>query len=230
MKKVCTVLMAIVVASMVGVSVSAQPPRLRTSASAEKTAQKGKKDKDKSVSKPADTAATPAFTSTTSSDNSIYMSLKTNLAYDVFAILNLAYECQVARHWTVELPVMWSLWDWKQSRGVRTVAVQPAAKYWFSAPGKGNAIGVDFDLLWYNVRWNDSRYQVAGRPAMGTSLLYAYTLNMGRGWKAEFSLGVGYVNTRYNTYYNIDNGALIETRTKNYFGPTKLGLTLVYSL
>ena len=52
---------------------------------------------------------------------------------------------------------------------------------------------------------------------------------MGRGWKAEFSLGIGYVNTRYNTYYNISDGALVDTRTKNYFGPTRLGITLVYS-
>lgn len=158
------------------------------------------------------------------------MALKTNLAYDAFGVLNLAYECQFADHWTAELPVMWSLWDWKESRGLRTVALQPGVKYWFSKPGSGHAVGADFDLAWYNARWDDDRYQSEGRPAMGASILYAYTLNMGRGWKAEFSLGVGYVNTRYNTYYNISDGALIDTRTKNYFGPTRLGITLVYSL
>lgn len=230
MKKLRTVLVAIAVVALAGVTATAQPPRLRTSAPAEKTAQKGKKDKDKSPSRSATSETVPAFTSVAASEKSTYMSLKTNIAYDIFAILNLSYECQVARHWTLELPVMWSLWDWKDSRGVRVVGLQPAAKYWFSKPGKGNAVGADFDLLWFNARWNDNRYQIDGRPAMGASILYAYTLNIGRGWKAEFSLGIGYVNTRYNTYYNIENGALIDTRTKNYFGPTKIGLTLVYSL
>ncbi len=157
------------------------------------------------------------------------MALKTNLAYDAFGVLNLAYECQFADHWTAELPVIWSLWDWKETRGLRTVALQPGVKYWFSKPGNGHAVGADFDLAWYNARWDDDRYQSDCRPAMGASILYAYTLNMGRGWKAEFSLGVGYVNTRYNTYYNITDGALIDTRTKHYFGPTRLGITLAYS-
>lgn len=230
MKKFCTFLLAIVVAGIVGVSVSAQPPRIRTSAPAEKTAQKGKSSKDKQNNKTTAAVNRQSAAVSVSSDLPTYMSLKTNLAYDVFAILNLAYECQVAPHWSVEIPVMWSLWDWKTSRGVRTVGLQPGAKYWFSKPGKGNAIGADVDLLWYNARWDDYRYQHKGRPAMGVSLVYAYTLNIGRCWKAEFSLGVGYINTRYNTYYNIENGALIDTKTRNYLGPTRLGLSLVYSL
>ena len=251
MKKLSIILLA---AALAGISaVNAQAPRIRTSAPVEKTAQKGSAP---AKAKPAGKAAKPAAangaaavaapgakkggkkgagkaasvaaeTHTSSSD--LYMALKTNLAYDAFGVLNLAYECQFADHWTAELPVMWSLWDWKESRGLRTVALQPGVKYWFSKPGSGHAVGADFDLAWYNARWDDDRYQVEGRPAMGASILYAYSLNMGRGWKAEFSLGVGYVNTRYNTYYNITDGALIDTRTKNYFGPTRLGITLAYS-
>ncbi|MDE6126763.1 MAG: DUF3575 domain-containing protein [Muribaculaceae bacterium] len=246
MKKLSIILLA---AALAGISaVNAQAPRIRTSAPVEKTAQKGAPKKAKGA-KPAaangaaaaaapgakkggkkgagKAASVAAETHTSSSD--LYMALKTNLAYDAFGVLNLAYECQFADHWTAELPVMWSLWDWKESRGLRTVALQPGVKYWFSKPGSGHAVGADFDLAWYNARWDDDRYQVEGRPAMGASILYAYSLNMGRGWKAEFSLGVGYVNTRYNTYYNITDGALIDTRTKNYFGPTRLGITLAYS-
>ncbi len=247
MKKLSILLLAAAIAGLS--AVNAQAPRIRTSAPAEKTAQKGaaapKKKAASAVSDGAAAAAPkggkkggkggkkkaaqqPVETYTPSSSQ--YMALKTNLVYDAFGVLNLAYECQFADHWTAELPVMWSLWDWKESRGLRTVALQPGVKYWFSKPGSGHAVGADFDLAWYNARWDDDRYQSEGRPAMGASILYAYTLNMGRGWKAEFSFGVGYVNTRYNTYYNISDGALIDTRTKNYFGPTRLGITLVYSL
>ncbi|MDE6197208.1 MAG: DUF3575 domain-containing protein [Muribaculaceae bacterium] len=246
MKRLSTLLLAVAIAALT--AVNAQMPRIRTSAPAEKTAQKGApapkvKASDKAEGKKAAKAGAAKAnrnnggkkgskkaveTVTPSSD--IYMALKTNVAYDALAVINLAYECQFAKKWTAELPVMWSLWDWKESRGVRTVAIQPGVKYWFSSPGNGNAVGVDFDLAWYNARWDDSRYQTAGRPAMGASVVYAYSLNMGRGWKAEFSLGVGYINTRYNTYYNISNGALIDTRTKNYFGPTRVGISLVYSL
>lgn len=248
MKKLSTILLAVILAGLT--AVNAQVPRVRSSAPVEKTAQKGApapkvKSAGKSGAKGTGVASSAGAQKGTkkgakkanqkaveslNQESGLYMAVKTNIAYDAFAVLNLAYECQFAKHWTAELPVMWSLWDWKESRGVRTVAIQPGVKYWFSKPGRGNAVGVDFDLAWFNARWDDSRYQTACRPAMGASLLYAYTLNMGRGWKAEFSLGVGYINTRYNTYFNITDGALIDTRTKNYFGPTRIGISLVYSL
>lgn len=241
MKKLSIILLAAAIAGLS--AVNAQVPRIRTSAPAEKTAQKGSAPAKAKPAGKAASAAAPvkggkkggkgskkAVETIAPSSSDLYMALKTNIAYDAFGILNLAYECQFADHWTAELPVMWSLWDWKESRGLRTVALQPGVKYWFSKPGSGHAVGADFDLAWYNARWDDERYQSEGRPAMGASILYAYSLNMGRGWKAEFSLGVGYVNTCYNTYYNITDGALIDTRTKNYFGPTRLGITLVYSL
>ena len=159
-----------------------------------------------------------------------YMALKTNVAYDALGVINLAYECQIARKWTAELPVMWGFPAWKEDRSLRLAAIQPGVKFWFGEVGTGHAIGADVALGWYNYTWERRRYQNEERPLMGVSLNYAYTLNLGKGWKTEFQLGVGYVNTRYNTYYNIDNGALINTRDRNYFGPTRVGISLVYSL
>lgn len=242
MKKLTIILLAMLLPGLA--CVNAQVPRVRTSAPAEKTAQKGgKAPKAKTASAATDTpapgkkggkkgkgnkaAATPAFVAPAESNR--YMAIKTNLLYDAVAVLNLSYECRVAPHWSVELPVMWSLWDCKDDRGLRTVALQPGAKYWFSRPGSGHAVGASFDVAWYNCRWNDNRYQSEGRPAMGASVMYAYTLRLGRGWNAEFALGVGYVNTRYNTYFNIADGALIDTRTRHYFGPTRLGISLAYA-
>ncbi len=225
MKKLTIILIAILFTGFV--AANAQPPRLRTSAPAELTARKGGKKAAKpqnnaEIAKTGTSAAAPA--------SDLYMALKTNLAYDAFGVLNLAYECQFAQHWTAELPVAWSFWDWSDDKGLRVVAIQPGVKYWFSNPGVGHTIGVDVDLAWFNARWHSKRYQVDGRPAAGASLTYAYNLNLGKNWKAEFSLGIGYVNTRYNTYYNITDGAMIDTRTKHYFGPTRLGISIAYSL
>lgn len=205
--------------------VSAQAPRVRSSAPTEKTAQKGAKPK---ATRPK--AGKKQGVKAAKASDRPYMAIKTNVAYDAIGVMNLAYECQFANHWTAELPVMWSFWDWRQSLGMRGVALQPGVKYWFATPGDGHALGADIDLAWYNCRRDEKRYQNTGRPLMGVSLNYAYSLNLGRGWKAEFSLGVGYINTRYNTYYNIDNGALISTRDRNYFGPTRVGISLVYAL
>lgn len=224
MKKLILTILAIAALGLA--PVSAQAPRVRSSAPAEKTAQRGAKARAgvKKAEKSKSTAAARPRA------DKPYMALKTNVAYDAFGVLNLAYECQFAERWTAELPVMWSLWDWKQDRGLRTVALQPGVKFWFTEPGRGHAVGADLGLAWYNYRWDHKRYQDTSRPLMGISLNYAYTLTLGRGWAAEFSLGVGYVNTRYNTYFNIEDGALINTRDRNYFGPTRVGISLVYSL
>lgn len=228
MKKLILTILAVV--ALGAATAAAQQPRVRTSAPAEQTAQKGVKTKAGDAAKAPAAKAGSAIRAKRTAATRPYMALKTNVAYDVFAVMNLAYECQFAPRFTAELPVMWSLWDWKADRGLRIVALQPGVKYWFSAPGQGHAVGADFDLAWYNYRWDRNRYQNTGRPLMGVSLNYAYTLQLGRGWKAEFSLGVGYINTRYNTYFNIDNGALLSTRDRNYFGPTRIGISLAYEL
>lgn len=156
--------------------------------------------------------------------------LKTNLAYDLFAVLNVAGEFKVDKHVSVEIPVAWSLWDWKKKLGLRCVLLQPGAKYYFCCCGSGHAVGADVIVGWYNFRKDSRRYQCASRPAWGFELNYSYTLPVGSRWLIEFSAGAGYVHTRYNTYYNIDNGALIDCRSRTYLGPTRVGISLVYVL
>lgn len=155
--------------------------------------------------------------------------LKTNLAYDLFAVLNVAGEFEVSEHVAVEIPVAWSLWDWKRSLGLRCVALQPGARYYFCPGGSGHAIGADVILLWYNLKKDSRRYQSASRPAAGFEVNYSYSLPIERHFLLEFLVGAGWVNTRHNIYYNIDNGAMIGRRSHNYIGPTRLGVSLVYA-
>lgn len=44
----------------------------------------------------------------------------------------------------------------------------------------------------------------------------------------EFTLGLGWVNMRYNRYYNIPDGALIDRSVTNYFGIDRIGVSLRY--
>lgn len=228
-------------------AVSAQAPRIRTSAPPSKTAQREadtpaqtpSSSSSRTSSSASSSAATSASTSGTrpaarKESNGLknrFMAVKTNLAYDAFAVLNAGFEFQVSERFSVELPVIWSLWDWKQDMGLRVVAVQPEARYWFGTVGRGSAVGVNLGLASYNFRHDDIRYQnVSGRPLVSAALSYTFVLPIDKHWNAEFSLAVGYANMRYNRYFNIDNGALINTRDRNYFGPTKVGISLSYRL
>ncbi|QIU94211.1 DUF3575 domain-containing protein [Bacteroides faecium] len=162
-------------------------------------------------------------------DGKRYLALKTNVLYDACALLNLAVEMQVHKKITVELPLTCSLWDLGSEHGVRTVALQPEARWWIgNEAGRGHFVGLHAYVAWFNVKWNDNRYQDVDRPLLGAGLSYGYKLPLSEHWGAEFTLGLGYANMKYNTYYNIDNGALLDTRVRHYWGVTRVGASLVY--
>lgn len=162
-------------------------------------------------------------------DGKRYLALKTNVLYDACTLLNLAVEMQVHKKITVELPLTCSLWDLGSEHGVRTVALQPEARWWIgNEAGRGYFVGLHAHVAWFNVKWNDNRYQDVDRPLLGAGLSYGYKLPLSEHWGAEFTLGLGYANMKYNTYYNIDNGALLDTRVRHYWGVTRVGASLVY--
>lgn len=157
-----------------------------------------------------------------------YLGIKTNLAAWAGTIMNVAADVQVGRHWSVELPVLWCPWYVSSEHAIKTFTVQPEARYWLSKPGAGHFFGVHAHVGWFNVKWNRDRYQDTDRPLLGAGISYGYLLPFNEHWAGEFTLGAGYANMRYDTYYNIDNGARIDSRTKNYWGITRIGLSVVY--
>ena len=160
--------------------------------------------------------------------SSRYVAVKTNLAAWVGTIMNLAADVQVSEHFSVELPVLWCPWHVSSKHAVKTFTIQPEGRYWLARPGKGHFFGVHAHIGWFNVKWNRDRYQDTSRPLLGAGISYGYLLPLGEHWAGEFTLGAGYANLKYNTYYNIGNGSRIDTRTKNYWGITRVGISVVY--
>lgn len=171
---------------------------------------------------------TVKITPETASSSGRYVAVKTNLAAWAGTIMNLAADVQVSEHFSVELPVLWCPWYVSSEHAIKTFTIQPEARYWLSKPGKGHFFGVHAHVGWFNVKWNRDRYQDTDRPLLGAGISYGYLLPFNVHWAGEFTLGAGYANMRYDTYYNIDNGARIDTRTKNYWGITRVGLSVVY--
>lgn len=195
---------------------------------AEKTAKKaqntqGSKKTSKPVTKPADKA--PKETAP-----GRYRAFKVNVPYAAAVIQNLAFEWQTGKKMTVDIPVMWSFSDLTDRHGVRTIALQPEARWWPGANlGSGHFLGAHLNLAWFNVRWNDIRYQASSMPLLGAGISYGYHLNFTRNWAMEFNIGAGYAYMEYDRFYNIDNGAKINRESRHYFGLTRVGLSLVYS-
>lgn len=157
-----------------------------------------------------------------------YLGVKTNLAAWAGTIMNVAADVQVSRHISVELPVLWCPWYVSDKHAVKTFTIQPEGRYWPGKPGEGHFFGVHAHVGWFSVKWNKDRYQDTGRPLLGAGISYGYLLPFSEHWAGEFTIGAGYANMKYDTYYNIDNGARIDTRTKNYWGITRVGISVVY--
>ena len=157
-----------------------------------------------------------------------YFALKTNVAPWAAGIMNVAWEMQIGKRLSIEMPVWWSPYFIGHKYALRTLAVQPELRYWLAYPGHGHFFGLHPGIAWYNLRFKDIRYQDSQRPLFNVGISYGYTLRLNDRLNAEFSLGVGYANTRYDRYYNITNGAKIDTRQTSYWGIDRIELSLVY--
>ena len=169
-----------------------------------------------------------ATTETAPSSSGRYLGVKTNIAAWAGTIMNVAADVQVSKHVSVELPLLWCPWYVSNKHAIKTFTLQPEARYWLSKPGEGHFFGAHVHVGWFNVKWNRDRYQDTDRPLLGAGISYGYLLPFNAHWAGEFTLGAGYANMCYDTYYNIDNGARIDTRTKNYWGITRVGISVVY--
>lgn len=232
--------LAVVALPLGAMAQTVEKPRIQTSALPEETAvynPSAKKNVAQAKGKPAKEQGKARASEKRKKDkkgnasvsSGRYMALKTNVAYDAIGVLNLDYEVQVHSRMTVDIPVMWSLWDAKPDKALRIAAIQPELRWWMGQEtGKGHFFGLHAHVGWYNLKWDDRRYQDTGRPLVGAGLSYGYKLPLSEHWGAEFTVVFGYANMKYDTYYNIDNGAQIDTRVRHYWGPTKVGASLVY--
>lgn len=157
-----------------------------------------------------------------------YVALKSNIPFQALSMHNLAVEVQVHKQVTVDFPVMWSVSDIEREHAVRGIAFQPEGRWWLKKAGTGHFFGIHAHAAWFNLKWEDTRYQTDKRPLLGAGISYGYKLPLSAHWGAEFNIGAGYANMKYDRFYNVENGAQLDTRIRHYWGITRVGISLVY--
>ena len=156
--------------------------------------------------------------------------LKTNLVPWGAGVANLGAEFSFEKHWSMAVNVWYCPWKITERHSLKTIAILPEARYWFKNNSKGSFLDLHINLAWYNARWNDYRYQDTGQPLVGIGLGYGYRLMFSNRWGIEFTIGAGIAHTKYDRYFNVSNGALIDTRKTTYMGIDRVGITFVYNL
>lgn len=155
--------------------------------------------------------------------------IKSNALYLAAGVTNIGGEYAFHPHWSVDLPLVYSPYTIARRYRMRFLYIQPEARYWLDRPMKGHFFGVHLHAGVFNVSLdNKNRYQ-SEKGFHGAGISYGYAMPLSRRWSMEFTVGVGYVFTKYCTYYNVPNGIRYEKDIPyHYWGLTKLGLNFVY--
>lgn len=167
--------------------------------------------------------------------------VKTNLLYDVTATFNLGAEIRLGGRTSLDVPVSWNPFTFSENRKWKHILVQPEFRLWTKETFAGHFFGLHGHYAFYNAGnlpkpfspyMRDHRFQ--GRLA-GAGVSYGYRWNFGRDkaasrWGMEATVGVGYAYLDYDRYDCGKCGEKLASNTKHYFGPTKVGLSLIYSI
>lgn len=192
-------------------------------------------DSDSHTAPVTEEITTQAQTQAVSTADPLHWYLKTNIPAWAMLWTNIAAEFDCAPHWSVQLPVYYSGFNYFSSRRkFRTLAIVPEVRYWFSDSNQGWFAGVHLGMAYYNVAFGgDFRYQDHNRrtPAIGGGVNFGYRLNISsnRLWRLEFSLGAGVYRLDYDKFSNEDNGLLMGRCKKTFAGIDNAAVSLCYT-
>lgn len=62
----------------------------------------------------------------------------------------------------------------------------------------------------------------------GAGISYGYQWILNKRWSMEATIGVGYARINYDKYNCGHCGSKLDSGHKNYFGPTKVGINIIY--
>ena len=169
------------------------------------------------------------------------VAVKTNIFYDVSAIVNAGIELGLSDKWTLDLSGSFNGWSTSGEKKWKHWMVQPEVRYWLCDKFSGHFFGFHLHGGQYNIgglkngirlfgtdfsQLTDYRYQ--GWFA-GTGIGYGYSWILGRHWNLEAEIGLGYSYTRYDKFECAGCGEKVEEdKTHHYVGPTKAALNLIY--
>ncbi len=164
------------------------------------------------------------------------IALKTNVLMDGFRLPNLGAEIGIGQKYTIDATFFYNPWKFSHNKQLKLFLAQPEFRYWLCDKFNGHFFGAHLMGGVYNVMgfkppfalWSDMKdFRYRGH-LWGGGITYGYQFVLGKHWNAEAALGLGYAYVTYKKHSCGNCGEMIEKSHKNYWGPTKLALTLIY--
>ncbi len=159
--------------------------------------------------------------------------VKTNLLYDATATVNLGVEVRTGRRTSLDIPFNYNAWTVPGDRRCEHLMAQPEFRVWTRGTFDGHFFGLHGHYASYDIaRLPFSQYTKDHRFEgwlAGAGVSYGYRWNLTRRIALEASVGVGYAYMNYDLH-RLNLIELPVGEAKHYFGPTKVGLSLVVGI
>ncbi|MDR1500538.1 MAG: DUF3575 domain-containing protein [Tannerellaceae bacterium] len=158
---------------------------------------------------------------------------KSNVLHDVTTTMNLGLEVGLSSRWTLDLPVSYNPWDFSGNRKFKLWLIQPEMRYWMCEKFSGHFFGIHAHMGGYNagaIKWlGIEKYRYQG-TLYGAGVSYGYQWVLSPRWSIEATIGLGYAYLSQSKYLCEKCAVKIEDTTRNYFGPTRVGVSLIYMM
>lgn len=169
------------------------------------------------------------------------VAIKTNLLYTATTFTpNLAVEVGIGDRSTIEVSGSYNWQGMKKAASDNHkqrghVLIRPEYRYWLCERFNGHYFGGHAIYFKYNVSGykvpmlfeKDSRYD---GNAYGVGFTYGYHLPLAKRWGLDFNVGAGYMYMSYDRFSCAKCDRQGKKETKNYFGPTRAGVSLVFMI
>ena len=139
--------------------------------------------------------------------------IKTNALYWATSTPNLGFEVGLAKKLTLDISGNYNPWKFGDDRQIKHWLVQPELRYWLCERFNGSFFGL-------HGHYDGNVY--------GAGISYGYQWIISKRWSMEATIGVGYAHLKYDKYARGDGGEKLGHNNRNYFGPTKVGLSFIY--
>ena len=116
-------------------------------------------------------------------------------------------------------------WTVLDKSNIRLWLVQPEVRYWLCETFEGHFFGIHMHGAQYYARTGGKIYD--GYLA-GGGVTYGHAWILSPRWNLEAVIGVGYARLWYKKRPDLPCAKCSVDKTRNYFGPTKISLSVSY--
>ena len=160
--------------------------------------------------------------------NDTELSLRANLLRWATLTPDFGVEWRICPSWGIAVNGSWTSWTWSdKDRRYALWEVAPEVRYYMGEK-KAWYLGAMFKAGQFNYKLSETGKQ---GDLMGGGITAGYQLRLNKALALDFNLGLGYLNADYEKYEVIDGVRVRRgNATKDWWGPTNAGVTLVWKL